>query len=246
MMEAAGISPSRKKMFETHTYDDPAVLPEVARDHWAFMETNSASAVMKAVCPGEWRDIVEVLSTYRLDPRYWLRPGGNRGDIAEQIDAEFARRGWSETRLDLSTTGILFSRDGIKVGELPQVYQEGYLVDNFKNRIVLDVEWNAKDGNLDRDLASYRSWFEAGVISAGVIITKDRLSLLRLARRIWGDYQMTLAEEDRVAKLPIDLTTSTVTAFDKAQMRVRRGVMGSCPVLIVAATEATWNGNPYA
>jgi hypothetical protein len=243
-MEAAR-SPSWE-MFETHTYDDPAVLPEVARNHWVFMETNSASAVMKAVCPGEWKDIVEVLSTYRLDPQYWLRPGGNRGDIAEQIDAEFARRGWSETRLDLSTTGLLFSRDGAKVGELPPVYQEGYLVDNFKNRIVLDVEWNAKDGNLDRDLASYRSWFEAGVISAGVIITKDRLSLLRLARRLWGEYQMTLAEEDRVTKLPIDLTTSTVTAFDKAQMRVRRGVMGSCPVLIVAATEATWNGNPYA
>ncbi|MCB4825330.1 hypothetical protein LHA35_26810, partial [Roseicella sp. GB24] len=44
------------------------------------------------------------------------------------------------------------------------------LVDNFKGRVVLDVEWNAKDGNLDRDLASYRSWYEAGVISAGVII----------------------------------------------------------------------------
>lgn len=232
-------------MFETYTYDDPGVLPPAARGHWTFMETNSASAVMKAVCPDEWRDIVEVLSTYRLDPQFWLRPGGNRGDIAEQIDAEFARRDWSETRLDLSTTGILFSKDGTQIGQLPPVYQEGYLVDNFKNRIVLDVEWNAKDGNLDRDLASYRSWFEAGVISAGVIITKDRLALLRLARQIWADYQATLPEEDRVAKLPIDLTTSTVTAFDKAQMRVRRGVMGSCPVLIVAATESTWNGNPY-
>lgn len=126
------------------------------------------------------------------------------------------------------------------------VRQEGYLVDNFKNRIVLDVEWNAKDGNLDRDLASYRSWFESGLISAGVIITKDRLSLLDLARRLWGDYQLTLPEEKRVAKLPIDLTTSTVTAFDKAQMRMRRGVMGACPVLIVAANGSTWNGEPYS
>jgi hypothetical protein len=125
------------------------------------------------------------------------------------------------------------------------VKQEGYLVDNFKNRIVLDVEWNAKDGNLDRDLASYRSWFDAGIISAGVIITKDRLSLLALARRIWAEYQLTLPEEERVRKLPIDLTTSTVTAFDKAQMRMRRGVMGPCPVLIVAANESTWNGQAH-
>lgn len=232
-------------MFQTNTYDDPSVLPTVARAHWDFMETNSAAAVMNAVCPSEWRDICEVLSTYRLDPQFWLKAGGNRGDIADQIDAEFARRGWRETRLDLSTTGILFSRDGVKLGELPAIYQEGYLVDNFKNRIVLDVEWNAKDGNLDRDLASYRSWYDAGVISAGVIITKDRLSLLSLARRIWSAYQLTLPVDQREKRLPIDLTTSTVTAFDKAQMRVRRGVMGSCPVLIVAANENTWNGKPY-
>ncbi len=112
---------------------------------------------MSAVCPDEWADIIGVLSSYRLDPQYWLRAGGNRGDIAEQIDNAFRERGWREARLDLSTKGLLFSKDGEKIGELPEVYQEGYLVDNFKNRVVLDVEWNAKDGNLDRDLASYRS-----------------------------------------------------------------------------------------
>lgn len=200
---------------------------------------------MKAVCPNEWNDIVEVLSTYRLDPRDWLKPGGNRGDIAEQIDRLFADRGWQETRLDLETKGILYSKDGARLGELPPVHQEGYLVDNFKNRVVLDVEWNAKDGNLDRDLASYRSWFEAGVISAGVIITKDRPALLRLARTLWSSYQATLTEERRSPRLPIDLSTSTVTAFDKAAMRVRRGVMGTCPVLIVAANESTWNGQQF-
>lgn len=232
-------------MYETFSYDDPAILPASARNHWSFMESNSAAAVMNAVCPLEWADIVAVLESYRLDPQYWLKAGGNRGDIAEQIDDEFYKRGWRETRLDLETRGLLFDKDNNQVGELPVIRQEGYLVDNFKNRIVLDVEWNAKDGNLDRDLASYRSWFEAGIISAGVIITKDRLSLLDLARRIWGDYQLTLPDEERVAKLPIDLKTSTVTAFDKAQMRMRRGVMGTCPVLIVAANESTWNGQPY-
>lgn len=232
-------------MYQTFTYDDPNVLPSLARAHWAFMETNSAAAVMKAVCPKEWADIVQVLETYRLDPQYWLKAGGNRGDIAEQIDDEFGKRGWRETQLDLETRGILLDKGGDKIDELPIIRQEGYLVDNFKNRIVLDVEWNAKDGNLDRDLASYRSWFEAGIISAGVIITKDRLSLLALARKLWKDHQATLPEKNRVKKLPIDLTTSTVTAFDKAEMRVRRGVMGTCPVLIVAANADTWNGQPY-
>lgn len=231
-------------MFETFTYDLPTVVPPDARQHWSFMESNSAAAVMQAVCPEEWVDIVDVLSTYRLDPGSWLKAGGNRGDIAAQIDGEFGKRGWRPARLDLETRGILLFESGERT-ELPAIHQDGYIVDNFKNRVVLDVEWNAKDGNLDRDLASYRSWFEAGVISAGVIITKDRLSLLNLARRLWADHQATLADGERSAKLPIDLATSTVTAFDKAQMRVRRGVMGTCPILIVAATEATWNGQPY-
>lgn len=232
-------------MFETRTYDDPSVLPAAARDHWEFMETNSAAAVMQAVCGTEWQEIVDVLSTYRLTPEFWLKAGGNRGDIAQQIDGLFRTRGWRETRLDLETKGILLDKNGAVIGNLPPVQQEGYLVDNLKGRVVLDVEWNAKDGNLDRDLASYRSWYEAGVISAAVIITKDRLRLLALARRVWSDYQATLPKAVRTAKLPIDLTTSTVTAFDKAQMRVRRGVMGTCPVLIVAASERTWDGQPY-
>lgn len=200
---------------------------------------------MQAVCPTEWQDIVDVLSNYRLSAEFWLKPGGNRGDIAEQIDGQFAARGWQEARLDLETKGILYSKNEVEIGTLPPVRQEGYLVDNYKGRVVLDVEWNAKDGNLDRDLASYRSWHEAGVISAGVIITKDRLSLLALARRIWAEYEGTLPEEKRTGRLPIDLTTSTVTAFDKAQMRVRRGVMGTCPVLIVAASARSWDGKAY-
>ena len=209
------------------------------------METNSAAAVMKAVCPSEWDDIVQVLSTYRLNPGSWLKAGGNRGDIAAQIDAEFAARGWREARLDLETTGLLYSANNELIDQLPPVRQEGYLVDNHKGRVVLDVEWNAKDGNLDRDLAAYRSWYEAGVISAGVIITKDRLRLLTLARQVWSEYESRLPAEKRTRRLPIDLTTSTVTAFDKAQMRLRRGVMGTCPVLIVAASERTWNGLPF-
>ena len=232
-------------MFETYTYDLPSVLPKQARDHWSYMESNSAAAVMQAVCPNEWDDIVQVLSTYRLDPNSWLKAGGNRGDIAEQIDELFSRRGWCEARLDLETKGLLFGKDGNEIERLPPIYQTGYLVDNFKNRIVLDVEWNAKDGNLDRDLAAYRSWYDAGVISAGVIITKDRLSLLGLARRLWAEHLSTLPAEQQNQKMPIDLTTSTVTAFDKAQMRMRRGVMGTCPVLLVAANAATWNGKPY-
>lgn len=232
-------------MITTSTYNDPDVLPSAARLAWKFMETNSASAILNAVCKDEWADIVSVLSEYRLDPSTWLKKGGNRGDIPEEIDALFARLGWREARLDLVTKGLIIDRHGHLVQEIPAVHQEGYLVDNFKGRVVLDVEWAAKDGNLDRDLAAYRAWHEAGLISAGVIITRDRLSLLELARELWADYQEKLPSDARSSKLPIDLTTSTTTTFDKAELRVKRGVMGACPVLIIGASRQTWNGQPF-
>jgi hypothetical protein len=233
-------------MFETSTYDDPVVLDPAVRQRWAFLETSSAAAVLRSVCPTEWADITSVLSAFSLDPASWLKAGGNRGDIARTIDDMFAARGWRETRVDLVTQGVLISKTGAIIERLPAVEQEGYLVDNFKGRVALDVEWNAKDGNLDRDLSAYRAWHEAGVISVAVLITQDRAALLTLANRLWAAYQAQLPIEDRIARLPIDLKTSTTTNLEKAALRVRRGVMGTCPLLIVAATQATWNGRPYA
>jgi len=232
-------------MFETTTYDDPVVLDPNIRARWTFLETSSASAVLRSVCPAEWADITYVLSTFQLNPADWMRSGGNRGPVAIKIDGMFADLGWRETRVDLSTEGILLSKSEKIIGRLPATYQEGYLVDNFKGRVALDVEWNAKDGNLDRDLSAYRAWHEAGVISAAVVITQDKTRLMQLAERLWRDYQETLPEDQRNSKLPMD-GTSTTTNLDKAALRVRRGVMGTCPLLVIAATPETWNQQPYS
>lgn len=235
-----------RRMFETNTYDDPMVLDPAIRARWAFLETSSAAAVLRAVCAQEWSEITDVLRTFQLVPNRWLRAGGNRGDIAQEIDGMFTARGWREMRVDLTTQGILLSKGGVEIERLAPQYQEGYLVDNFKGRVALDVEWNAKDGNLDRDLSAYRSWHEAGVISAAVLITQDRAKLKQLAERLWREHQLTLPQDQRNAKLPIDLGTSTTTNLEKAALRVRRGVMGTCPLLVVAAIPETWNQRPYS
>lgn len=232
-------------MFETTTYDDDLVLDPKIRKRWTFLETSSAAAVLRSVCPSEWADITAFLQTFAIDPSRWLRAGGNRGDIAKEIDGMFSAKGWRETRVDLLTQGILRDKNEEVVERLPAVEQEGYLVDNFKGRVALDVEWNAKDGNLDRDLSAYRAWHEAGVIAGAVLITQDRVRLKRLAETLWADYRATLPESQQNQPLPVDLRTSTTTNLEKAALRVRRGVMGTCPLLVIAATPDTWNGNPY-
>lgn len=50
------------------------------------------------------------------------------------------------------------------------VFNEGYKVDNVKGRMALDIEWNAKDGNLDRDIGAYRALYDAGLIDGAVVI----------------------------------------------------------------------------
>lgn len=232
-------------MYTTSTYDNALVMPLRIRERYEFLETSSACAVMQAVCPDEWADILSVLDGYALNPATWMKPGRNRGDVAKEIDSLFEEHGWHERRLDVETYGYLVNNKGVRVHTFEPLFQEGYLVDNFKGRIAVDVEWNAKDGNLDRDMTAYRTWHEAGVLTAAVIITKHQQSLKALVRRLWDEWNAGLPPDVRTGKLPIDMDTSTTTNFEKAGLRVRRGVMGTCPLLVVGLSEKSWSGEPY-
>ena len=232
-------------MYITNTYCDPTVLSPLVRNRWEFMETGSACAILNSVCPNEWNDIRNFLASYALNPQTWLRRGGNRGGVPIEMDGFFHNLGWGEVRIDLNTEAIFIDRNEQPIGRFPGVYKEGYLVDNYKNGVALDVEWNAKDGNIDRDFSAYRSWHEAGIIKAAVLITQNRLSLKILAETLWANYCAALPPGAPLPPLPIDLSTSTTTNLDKVALRVRRGVMGTCPLLVIAANGNTWNGQPY-
>jgi len=239
------------------SYDDPSVVPPHVRDRYEWIETGSAAAILKATSPGEFADLVKVLDDFALRPDSWLIKGGNKGDIAAALDERFRALGWLETRIDVEVTGH-FITDFATHGELgdalpglehehatTSVYSEGFKVDNHKGRMIVDIEWNAKDGNLDRDLAAYRSWYEHGLINGAVIITKDRAPLLELAREVWANYQESLPVDRRDPTLPIDLKTPTTTSFDRAVMRVNRQGAGTCPVLIIGVGPAAWDGSPF-
>ena len=87
------------------------------------------------------------------------------------------------------------------------------------------MEWNAKDGNLDRDLAAYRSLYDSGAISMAVMITKVRNELCQLA----------LSLDPTSTKF----TTSTTTSLEKVIPRLVRGDAGGSPVLVVAISPKT-------
>lgn len=236
------------------SYEDDNVVPPALRQRYEWIETGSAGAILRALAPQEWRDIIEVLQEFELQPNKWLVAGGNKGDIAADLDSRFRARGWQETRIDVAVKGFFFTdfykkgSDAVarKKAEGDSQYLEGYRVDNHKGRVIVDIEWNAKDGNLDRDMAAYRSWFEHGLIDGAIIITKDRKPLLQLARELWERHQEQMPPEQRKPKLPVDLSSATTTSFDKAVDRIRRGGAGTCPLLVIAVTDRTWDGTEFS
>jgi hypothetical protein len=239
----------------TRSYADPRFMPEKTLRKYNFLETGNASAVLAVVAPDEWSQLLEVLDDFELRPNEWLRKGKNKSDLTAALDGRFRARGWQETRIDFEVKGFFhtdFHRAGSRtegqtIVEVPAVYAPGYRVDNFKGRMIVDVEWNAKDGNLDRDLAAYRAWHENGLIDGAVIITKDLQPLRDLATEVWARYQERLPPEQRqtVFKLPIDLGTTTTTTLSNAEDRLLRGGAGTCPVLIIGVADKTWDGSEF-
>jgi hypothetical protein len=109
-----------------------------------------------------------------------------------------------------------------------------------RSRIVLDVEWNAKDGNLDRDLGMYRFLYDVGFIDAAVMITREHTDLRDFGRAL----RAQAGYEERVVRAW--LGTSTTTNAIKLIPRVQSGNAGGCPFLAIAITKRTWDGTPVA
>ncbi|MGN7964919.1 BglII/BstYI family type II restriction endonuclease [Microbacterium sp. 22179] len=237
----------------TYSYDNPTVVPPAIRSRYEWAESGNAAAILNAVAPVEFAEFLSVLDDFELHPNEWLRAGGNKGDLTAALDRRFRALGWEETRIDFEIKGYLhtdFHAQGVRtegrnIEEVPALKARGYRVDNFKGRMIVDIEWNAKDGNLDRDLSAYRSWHENALIDGAVIITKDRANLRGLAEQLWSDYQQTLPSEHRSPNLPIDLKTSTTTTLANAEDRLLRGGSGTCPVLLVGVSHNTWDGSPF-
>jgi hypothetical protein len=203
-------------------------LPASILERYELRETRNAAAVLRAADPDALAEVIHVLDRFTLAKLDVLGAGGSKSDVAKKLDLSFRELGWREGRVDTRT--ILEARlmpyksAGEKTSSVTktEVFNEGYKVDNLKDRVALDVEWNAKDGNLDRDLAAYRSLYEAAVIDAAVLITRTNQDLRALALKL--DPTST------------KFATSTTTNLEKLLPRLTRGDGGGCPVLAMAIT----------
>jgi hypothetical protein len=222
------------------THGWSTVLPSGVAERYELRETRNAAAVLAATSPAEFDEICAVLADFVLTTADLVEAGGNESRLAARLNTAFRGRGWREGRVDTVVTSRLqvqpwapAGEHGVTVRE-SEVVNEGYKVDNVKGRVALDVEWNAKDGNLDRDVGAYRALYDAGLIDGAVLLTRTHDDLRELAREL---SRAAGRSDDEVRSR---LSTSTTTHLGKLESRMTRGDAGGCPLLAVAISRRCW------
>lgn len=138
-----------------------SLLPQFIRDNYEVHEWKHACAILKEDFPQEWQDILDLLTTFRLQKSWITNPGGSKSQVSGFIDSFLYGRGWEEKQF---ATQVVVDKVSL---DTPT-----HRVDCVRNRVALEIEWNNKDPFFDRDLNNFRLLFELRAISVGVIITR--------------------------------------------------------------------------
>jgi Restriction endonuclease BglII len=202
-------------------------VPGSIRGKYEIRETRNAAVIIAVTNTDSFREVLGVLDRFRLTEEDIIVPGGQESTVARKLNQGFRELGWREGRIDMNVALRLRVMPYRAAGERrpevveTEVQSEGYKVDNFKGRVALDVEWNAKDGNLDRDVAAYRALYDTGLIDGAIMVTRSFESIRQLSVRL-----------GRVG----GFNTSTTTTLEKLEPRLARGDGGGCPILAAAIT----------
>jgi hypothetical protein len=189
------------------------LLPARLRERFLFEERHHATSILASDFPEEFNDILLCLDAFRLKKSSIVVPGGARSSIPIELDGFLGKRKWREKRFDIKIT--------VDNNPIPIPTHK---IDNVKNRVGVEVEWNNKTEFYDRDLNNFRLLFEMRVLSVGVIVT--RLSEL----------------QDLFDRLGIGKKYgNSTTHWDKLIPKVDSGGAGGCPLLLVGMGMACYD-----
>jgi hypothetical protein len=189
------------------------LIPARLHKRFRFEERHHATGILASDFPEEFDDILRCLEGFSLKKSAILTPGGGRSPIPIAIDGFLRSRKWSEKRFDIKIT--------VDEGPIPIPTHK---IDNFKNRVGVEVEWNNKTEFYDRDLNNFRLLWEMRVLSVGVIIT--RLSELQ---KLFDE----LGKGESYG--------NSTTHWDKLIPKVESGGAGGCPLLLVGMGKACYD-----
>lgn len=214
------------------------IIPEAVLRRYVVLSYRNAARILANALPTEFGELMGTLSEFRIDTEEMVAPGKNKSRIALKMEGLLNPRGWHETRIraDLHVQTIakeLNPAFGSKRSEprfqtVSRQYKvanviDGHKIDFIKGRVAFDMEWNSKDQTFDRDLYAMRAFYDAGIISAGVLLTRDATLapvFKEIGRRI----------EIRDFKSKYGAST---TWMGKLVYRLDAGRAGGCPILAI-------------
>lgn len=190
-------------------------IPVKVAERYRFKEWNHAAAVLAGDFSEQWADILGCLAAFTLRKSAITIGGGGRSQIPIELDGYLNARGWHEKQFDI---GIRVDQDEIDVPT--------HKIDNFKNGIGVEVEWNNKTEFYDRDLNNFRLLHQLRVLSVGIIITR------------------TSELQDLFDGLGIGQKYgNSTTHWNKLLPKIDGGGAGGCPVLAVGITDNCYDAN---
>ena len=185
------------------------LLPKFIRTNYEVHEWKHACAILAGDFPSEWKDVMDLLTEFRLCKSWIEEAGGRKSKVAKAIDEFLIERAWRGKQF---LTSVKVDKT---VHDSPT-----HKIDCYKNRVALEIEWNNKDPFFDRDLNNFRLLFELRAISVGVIITRcDHL------QEIFNDL-------GRGASYG-----ASTTHMSKLLSRVEGGGGAGCPILVFGITD---------
>jgi len=208
-------------------------IPDAVADKYDLYNFNNAVEILSQTHTEAFEEIMDTLGQFQVELSDILEKGGNESKVPKKLSMLLRPLGWKET--EISGNLVVQLLEG-KTRKTP--YREfqltdfisGHKIDYVKGEIAVDLEWNSKDQTFDRDLYAFRTFFECGVISCGVIITRSE-KLNAVFDALGNDVKKKYG--------------ASTTWMGKLLPRIHARRHGGCPLLVVGITPkaiSDWRG----
>lgn len=201
-------------------------IPEDIRQRYEVFSYRHAASILANSSADELNEVFDALRAFQLRKDWITAGGGNESAIPKAFSQLLRPKQWFETRIHgdlLVTLEIHQERDESREVVRQQItrsdFLDGHKVDYVKNRVAFDLEWNSKDQTFDRDLYAARAFYECGLISAAILVTRS------------ATLNPVFAELGVKAKYG-----ASTTWMGKLLYRLNAGRNGGCPVLVFGIT----------
>lgn len=203
------------------------LIPKEISEKYEFYNFNGALEILTQTHVEEFSEIVHALEEFSIKTEDIVKKGGNESQIPKNLSVLLRPLGWKE--LEISGDLIVRLLEGKNRKEVRREFSlkefiSGHKIDYVKGEVALDLEWNSKDQTFDRDLYAFRTFYECGVITCGIIITRSE--------------QLNAVFEKLGDGVKQKYGAST-TWMGKLLPRIHARRHGGCPMLVIGITPKT-------